>query len=411
MSGIFLIAFAFFNGVLVFYLIFPFLNTLAGFFLREKKKGIHQAAPTDFAIIITSYKDEGITVPLIHSILQQDYPLFHIYLVADRSEKSGNFPVESASLTVLFPEHPLDSKVKSIVLAMGSYIRVHNYTLIFDPDNLAAPGLLAELHSYVAAGYRAVQGRRAAKNLDSRFACLDALGEHYYNHTQRSVPFLLGSSAPIAGSGMAIETTLYRSILEEIEEENASVKVIVAEDKMLQHKIVRRGLRIAYAGNAIVFDEKIAGGRQMERQRTRWLNSYFKHFLESVSLMAGGLATINFNRFYFGLVVSTPPMIIMLLGSAVCILLGVFIFPLLSVLTVIAGFLFTLNFLLVLRAVHAEPEIWKALWGLPSFILGQIMALTRMRRADSDFMVTKKEKTVSIEDVLRNRDGKAGDEK
>ncbi len=391
------------NTIVIFYLVFPFLNTAAGFFVREKKPKTDGDAETDFGIIITSYKDIEITRPLILSVLKQKYSAYHIYLVADHCEENSGF-ISDSKLTVIYPEPYLNSKVKSILLGADSFIREHDYTLIFDPDNLASPGLLNGFNSYCRAGFKAVQGRRAAKNLDSHYACLDALGEHYYNHTQRYVPFVLGSSAPIAGSGMVIETSLYKQILNEIESENEEGKVIVAEDKMLQNKIVERGLRIAYAKDAVVYDEKIDTGQQLERQRTRWLNSYFKHFTESVKLMLAGIFTLDWNRFYFGLIVSTPPMVVMLLAGVVFFLSDMFISVPYFIATVAAGLLFSSNFILILFAVKAEKEIWSALLGLPAFILNQILALFRIRKANTDFMVTTKSKVMSIEDVISQRE-------
>lgn len=391
------------NGILIFYLVLPFLNTLIGFVLSDKIIPSAGGEKTDFGIIVTSYKDIHITRPLIKSVLNQEYKNYHIYLVADHCDEQKDF-ISDDKLTVIYPSPYLNSKVKSILKGIESFNRPHTHILIFDPDNLAIPGLLSILNNYCSAGYKAVQGRRAAKNLDSQYACLDALGEHYYNHTQRYVPYILGSSAPIAGSGMVIETELYKSILNEIEAENEEGKVIVAEDKILQNKIVERGYRIAYAKNAIVYDEKIETSQQLERQRTRWLNSYFRHFIESLRLMVTGLLRFNWNIFYFGLIVSIPPMVVQLVGGVFFVVMDIFLSIPFLVATIIGGVLFTLNFLLVLIAVKAEKEIWRALLGLPAFVFTQIFALLKIKKANTDFMVTAKNKVVSIEDVMAGRE-------
>lgn len=393
------------NGIFIFYLLLPLFNSIIGFILSERKVHSVREENTDFGIIITSYKDIHITKPLIKSVLNQNYKNYHIYLVADHCEEQKDF-INDDKLTVIYPSPYLNSKVKSIMRGIESFIRKHSHILIFDPDNLAAPGLLSLLNDYCSAGFKAVQGRRAAKNLDSKYAGLDALGEHYYNYTQRYVPYILGSSAPIAGSGMVIESELYISILNEIEAENEEGKVIVAEDKMLQNKIVSRGYCIAYAKNAIVYDEKIETGRQLERQRTRWLNSYFKHFIESLRLIFTGIVRLNWNIFYFGLIVSIPPMVVLFLAGAFFVTADIFLsIPLLTT-TLIAGVFFSLNFLLVLVAVKAEKEIWQALLGLPAFVITQILALLKIKKANTDFMVTSKNKVVSIEDVMAGRENK-----
>ena len=39
------------------------------------------------------------------------------------------------------------------------------------------------------AGFEVIQGKRVAKNLNTYVACLDALGEFYYNINTRFIPF------------------------------------------------------------------------------------------------------------------------------------------------------------------------------------------------------------------------------
>jgi cellulose synthase/poly-beta-1,6-N-acetylglucosamine synthase-like glycosyltransferase len=357
---------------------------------------------TDFGLIITAYKDITITLPLVDSLLKQHYDKYHIYLVADSCEIAG-LKFHSDKISVLKPETSLGSKVKSILYAISNYVRPHKITMVFDPDNVAHPDVLARLDAFFVNGYFAVQGRRGPKNLDSMYACLDALGEYYYNHTQRLVPYMMGSSAPIAGSGMAINTDIYVEILHEIEEENRHQKVIVAEDKLLQSKLVDRGLRIGYDRDAVIYDEKIASGYQAERQRTRWLNSYFKHLKDSLAIVGKGILKFDFNEFFFGLVITTPPIIIMVMYSLLFLVVDLFIDIRFSIAWVIAGCIFVFNFILAPLLHKPEKEIWKALPGIPSFMFNQILALFRLKRSNSDFMVTEKTKMLYIDDILKSK--------
>ena len=386
----------------LFFLVFPFLKVVVGLFLHEPKLNKPAKKETDFALVITAYKDIQITLPLVDSLLKQKYSKFQVYLVADDCNLEGvNF--NSDKVTVLQPSSNLGSKVKSILYAIDNYIRPHEVTVIFDPDNVAHPEVLSRFDAFFANGYKAVQGRRGPKNLDSLYACLDALGEYYYNHTQRLVPFELGSSAPIAGSGMAIDTATYISILHEIEEENKHQKVIVAEDKLLQSKLVDRGLRIGYDRNAVIFDEKITSGYQAERQRTRWLNSYFKHLQDSLVIVIKGIKKVSFNEFFFGLVITTPPIIIMALYSFFFIAVDLIIAPMFALVWLCSGFIFTFNFIFAAALHNPEKEIWKALPGIPLFMVNQILALFRLKRSNKDFLVTEKTKLLYIEDILKSK--------
>ncbi len=386
----------------IFFLVFPFCKVVLGLFLRPPALKKPAAGFTDFGLVITAYKDIAITLPLVDSLLKQNYTNYHVYLVADSCEISG-LKFHSDKVSILKPETGLGSKVKSILYAIEHYTRPHTITVIFDPDNLAHPDVLSRMDVFFANGYFAIQGRRGPKNLDSMYACLDALGEYYYNHTQRFVPYMMGSSAPIAGSGMAINTKMYVDILHEIEEENKHQKVIVAEDKLLQSKLVDRGVRIGYDRDAVIYDEKISSGYQAERQRTRWLNSYFKHLKDSLSIIGKGIAKFSFNEFFFGLVITTPPIIIMVMYSVFFVVLDLFIDVRYALAWIIAGCIFIGNFILAPLLHKPEKEIWKALPGIPAFMFNQILALFRLKRSNQDFMVTEKTKMLYIDDILKKK--------
>ena len=186
------------DSILGFFLLFPFLNLVLSSLFRNKNIQEVENPQKDFGLVITAYKDIICTVHLVNSLLMQRYSNFHIYLVGDCC-LTKDFPIQDERLTILFPEKPLNSKVKSELHAISAFVRKHEFTVIFDPDNLAHPDFLRILNNYHHAGYQIVQGKRTAKNRDSLFSAIDAAGEIFYNYTQRHVPFIIGSSAPLAG--------------------------------------------------------------------------------------------------------------------------------------------------------------------------------------------------------------------
>ena len=391
--------------VLISVLLFPLLTVvIAG--MRKEEKMPQAQAETDFACIITAYQRVDIALPLVDSLLKQAHGCHRIYLVADACDVAG-VAFEDERVTLLRPPNKLGSKVRSIQHAIENFTREHEYIVIFDPDNLAPANFLGELNTYTQAGYKAVQGVRAAKNLDTLYACLDATGELYYNYSVRYVPWRMGASSTISGSGMAIEAGLFRSYLKIDLMDTEKHEVIVAEDKILQIDLLRRKTRIAYAKAAILYDEKVTSGYQIERQRTRWINSYFQHLPSALGLVWRGLSRFNYNQFIFGLFIAYLPMFLLagttgLLGGIDLIAFGVtqnVTFLMLFAAIAGAGILFVLNFLLVLKIGGAPKEIWRSLWGIPAFVLRQVKALFKIRQSNKDFLVTTHSKTVKIEEM------------
>ncbi len=385
--------------LLIFFLIFPFITVLLSLLAKERLK-VKNNEELDYGCIITGYQNVEIALPLIDSFLKQDYKKYHIYLVADNCDLSNiTFPL-SEKLTILSPPAKLGSKVKSFIYGISNFKRKHDAVLILDPDNLGHPSFLKEINHYFQAGFLAVQGKRTAKNLDSVYACIDATGELYFNYTQKEVPYLLGSSANIAGSGMAVEYNLFNDYLNNPRIKDNLDKVIVAEDKILQNHLVGKGYRIAFAKKAVLYDEKVEKAEQVVRQRSRWLNSYFENVRFAGLLILQGLSKLDVNRFLFGLLTIFPPMFLFVLASVLFLFIDIVLFPKIGLLLLGAGIIFSLNFLLVLKVGRAPSEIWKNLIGIPAFVFYQIIALTKMKKANKDFLATKHTKVVTIDHLI-----------
>jgi len=304
----------------------------------------------------------------------------------------------------LRPPEPLNLKAKSIIHAIENFRRDHGYIAVFDADNLAHPDFLAEINRYANAGFTCIQGQRTAKNLDTVYACADATGEFYKNYVERLLPYRLGSSAVISGSGMAVEAALYKAYLAspEIQQGKHLWKRMLQEDKILQNFILRENGRIAYAGDALVYDEKVTTARAVETQRSRWLFSYFQNLPNSIGLLRRGLLGLSFNQLMFGLITLSPPLFILLFGALALTVAGFFVVPWMAVTLVAAVAVFCANILLALYLSHAPAQVWKALWGLPLFIWNQVKALLKIGNPDRNFKHTEHTRSVNLEEVMKS---------
>ena len=389
------------NLIAVLLLLFPFLSVVAAF-TRKKQLVQENSKAHDFACIITVYQNFDICRHSINSLKTQEYSNYRVYVVADACEEISGFD-ETENLKLLVPDKDLASKVKSIKYAVENFDRDHDAVVIFDMDNLAHPKCLQILNDYFEKGFKVVQGRRTAKNEDSAYASLDALGELYYNHTVKLVPFLLGSSSTLAGSGMAVEMKIFEAYLT-LESMNTDYdQVIIGEDIILRNFVIDRGHKIAFAEGAIIYDEKVSSARQIERQRTRWLSGYFQYLPASFSLLLKGLKRTDFNQFYMGIMSVYPPLTLLILGAFLLAIVDyLFLIDFLYIL--LAAFsLFTFNFILVMLIANASRPVWKSLLFLPYFIFLQIKAMLKMKRARHDFLATSHSKNISIDEVMSKR--------
>ena len=394
------------SGLLIFYLVFPFITVLLAQFTKEKIKTKEELGAKyqefDYGCIITAYKNAEIAKPLIASLLKQPYQNFHIYLVADECDVT-DFNLSDKKLTLLNPQPSLRLKAKSIIHAMENYVRKHDYTVVFDADNLAHPDFLLEINKYANNGHQAIQGQRTAKNLNTIYACADATGEFYKNYIERYVPYMLGSSTVISGSGMAVETELYTAYLNspEIEMGKTQWKKMLQEDKILQNNLLYKDEHIVYAKNAIVFDEKVDSGAQVETQRSRWLFSYFQNLPNSSGLILKGLTRFSWNQLFFGLITIAPPLFILLFISAFMAVVGIFLSLPTAITLFVSLAIFSFTILWTLYLSKVPKEIWSAIWSLPLFVLKQVTALFKMGNPNKNFKHSEHTHKVSIDDVLK----------
>lgn len=369
----------------------------------RKKRSLHgiKTRPVCFACIITAYRNIDIARPLVDSLLKQTHRDHRIYLVADECPEF-DFGISDERFISLVPEYPLQLKVKSIQYAMDRLAEPPDYVVIFDADNVAHPDYLSSLTPWITAGYRCVQGRRTAKNLDTVFAALDSLGEHYKNYLEREVAFRLGSSAVISGSGMATEYHLYKAYLEsdEIQRGKSQWKKMLQEDKILQNFLVRRNERIAYSRQALVYDEKVRSGDAVETQRSRWLYSYFQNIPNALGLLKRGLWGGGFNQIYFGAITLVLPVFIQVSFAGICLLTALIWAPVWALLFALGLAIFAVNLIWVLHLDDAPRKVKRVVWQAPLFLLRQFKALWKMRNPNRNFRHTEHSREISVEEVL-----------
>jgi cellulose synthase/poly-beta-1,6-N-acetylglucosamine synthase-like glycosyltransferase len=339
-------------------------------------------AETDYGIIVTAYEQTHTLPPVVASLLKLNYSNYLIYIVADNCDIS-NLHFNDERVILLRPETVLASNTRSHFYAIRHFKRNHTHLTIIDSDNLVDPSYLNEMDLYFGAGYQAVQGERKAKNLDTTYACLDAARDLYYHFYDGKILFGIGSSATLAGSGMAFTVGLYQECLGHLDITGAGF------DKVLQKEIVSRGYRIAFAPEAIVYDEKTTKSEQLVNQRARWINTWFRYVKFGVQLAVKGIATLNWNRFVFGIVLLRPPLFIFIILSFVCMMIDL-LFGLPGVSTWAGGLLlFIAGFAIALGLSNPDSRITSSLWAMPKFIFLQVMSLLKVAKANQHSVATK----------------------
>lgn len=358
-----------------------YLPILLSIFFKEKQISLPIGQESDYGIIVTAYEQIDAIGTVVSSLLKLNYTNYLIYIVADKCDITG-VSFNDERVILLRPEETLASNTRSHFYAINHFRRPHTRLTIIDSDNLVDMEYLHELDKYFDLGFEAVQGIREAKNLNTTYACLDAARDIYYHYYDGKILFGIGSSATLAGSGMAFTTKLYRDCLEGRDITGAGF------DKVLQSLIVGKNLRIAFTDKAIVYDEKTTHSDQLVKQRSRWINTWFRYFKFGFTLVFKGISNFSRNQFVFGLILLRPPLFIFLILSLICVVVNVFI-SLTVVLVWLSGLIiFVFGFYIALAKSETDKRIWASLVNIPKFVFYQVLSLLKVRKANQHSVAT-----------------------
>lgn len=347
----------------------------------------------DFAAIITAHQDTRFIAPLVDSFIKQSHSKFKVYIVADDCDLT-NIRFTDERIILLSPPDALHSKIKSIQFAISNLKSEPDVLIIFDSDNLVHPNYLKNLNRYFQRGFKAVQTHMLSKNTDNTYARLDSMGHIYYTFYERLVKMQLGMSSAILGLGIAIDFVLYK----EINYKNT----IGGFDKKLQSQLARKVRQIAFAEDAIVYDEKVEDAAVLQKQRTRWIYSYFGHFKESWLLTKTGFKNLNIGQILLGASMLRPPMILLLSAMIFLVLLSLFINPILLYWWAVIMSLFVINFILTIATQSRQKGMLQSLKHLPLLVLSQFKSLLKIKKAKQNFLKTEHRRIIYIDDLLKN---------
>ncbi len=398
---LFFILFFVFQSIIAVYFLIPPVFTIIHLirkWFRFKPAGERFPYTTDkqfeFGIVVTAHEQTEFIQPLIDSLLKQTYGNFYVYVVADACDIS-QLRFSDHRISILRPEVPLNAKIKSIDFAIKQFQKEHDALIIFDSDNLIHPEFMQAMNDYFRKGFRAVQADFKPKNTDTVFARMDAIGDIFNFFLEREMRMELGLSSAIWGSGVAIDLKLYKEVVYH--------HLLGGFDKKLQAHLLERLPLIAFAKEAVLYDEKIANGAALERQRTRWINAQFKYLKLGLSLLKRAIAKGSFNQFYCAFVTIRPPMFVVVALALAFMIIDFFIAPAAGYWWMVIFSLFVLSFIGIVAIKAEDKRMLKTIFFMPLFMMRQTLALLKISKANKSFLKTRHSKVVFIDEVLQNR--------
>jgi len=367
------------------YSLYLFIFSVSGKLISVKKP-VKSTTLSKFVIYICSYKEDEIILNSAASALTIDYPkeLFHICVIADSLKPETVQKLKQMPLQVVEVVFESSTKSKALHKAIENTADGFDAAIVFDIDNVAAPDFLYQINNYLQAGERVIQGHRVAKNTNTSIAILDAISEEVNNHIFRKSQRVFNLSAAIIGSGMALEYQLFKDIMLQID-------AVGGFDKEMGLLLTRNKISVAYAEDALIYDEKVSNPEIFKKQRRRWLSAQF-NLLKKYGM--NGLAALftkgNFD--YFNEIYQTAilPRVIML-GLMPCMLLVSIVTPGIGPdwhLWLAATICCYVGIIIAIPKAFYNGEFWGALIKVPMIFVTMLLLLFKLKGANKKFIHT-----------------------
>ena len=243
---------------------------------RPENVDLVRQEPIKTLVLFPVYKEDAVILNSIKSFMQQKYTAEHfkVVVIADELKEETHALLRRYGAQVCkLPMSDKRNKAKAINFLLGQLPEAYDNCIIMDADNLVEDDFLATVNKYFLYGAKVVQARRVAKNSTNNLSRLDTYSEIINNHIFRKGQRALGFSSSLIGSGMAFDFELFKDVMHNMD-------VFSGFDKELELRLLERRVKIKYAENILVFDEKVDDHDVFVNQRRRWVYAQI-HFLKT----------------------------------------------------------------------------------------------------------------------------------
>ena len=352
-------------------------------FIPTRRSAKYEDEYHNLLVLIPAYKEDQVILNTAKQAISQTYPTdrFTVAVIADSLKGETLVQLEELPIEVIEVQFEKSTKSKALRKALSVLPDDYDGVIILDADNIMGPHFLVKANAWIEQGAVAVQGRRVAKNSNSKMAVLDGISEEINNRVYCKGHNGLGFSSKLSGSGMVFSYEIFKRIMQ-------GVDAIGGFDKELELKYTREKYKIFYDHTLKVFDEKVSSGEVFAKQRRRWLSSQYHYLRAYFGPALGALFTKgNLDFFNRAQQLAMPPRLLMpvFLGLAM-VVSWIFSFD-----YTFWTLLFLINvgsFFISIPRSFWNRETLKSLLYLPKAILHAIGAMLRLRGANKTFIHT-----------------------
>lgn len=244
-----------------------------GFIPKREKNEIISDKFNKFALIVSAHNEEAVIANMVESLKMLDYPkeYYDIFIIADNCTDNTAEVARNAGAIVYerFNEekrgkgHALEWMFDKIYKMEKQY----DYISIFDADNLVSKNYLKAMNKQANKGYKVVQGYVDSKNpFDSWITSSYSFSFWCVNRIFQLPRYRLGLCCQLSGTGFIIAVDTLKEL--------GWGATCLTEDMEFTMKLALNNQKVAWANDAVIYDEKPLTLKQSWRQRKRWMQGH-----------------------------------------------------------------------------------------------------------------------------------------
>lgn len=243
-----------------------------------------------FAILIPAYQDDDYVLYAAKSFLQQDYPIdcFDIFVIEDNLKPETHLQLVQLPLTLLQVRFKKSSKTKAIKATMSQLQEgQYDIVVIMNADNVVKPNFLEEINNTYASGSNAIQAHRIYRERPNNVTVLNAIADEINNSILRAGHAILGLSASLNGSGVAIDFNWFKEHISRIHDDD--------DEKAIESMLLRERIYVEYLNHTHVYALKDSGKKKFYAQRGSWIRAQYYSFFTNIGNLPGAIFGGNFD--------------------------------------------------------------------------------------------------------------------
>lgn len=241
---------------------------------KRKEKDPGECLPQKkFALVVAAHNEETVIAHIVDSLNRQNYPgnLFDVFVIADNcTDRTAEIAEEHGAKVYKRFNNSARGKGHAIEWMFAQIFNMeekYDAICVFDADNLVTSNYLLEMNRQLCKGHKVIQGYIDSKNpFDSWITCSYSIAFWLSNRLFQLPRYYLGLSCGLCGTGFCVDVDVLKEI--------GWGATCLTEDLEFTMKLALSNYKVAWANNAVVYDEKPITLKQSWNQRKRWMQGH-----------------------------------------------------------------------------------------------------------------------------------------